>query len=151
MLTIGAITGAPVRFFPGAERPGLAEGLEAAIAAHEIFGLPVRAAFYVNWVQRFDAPSGVNRVVAFGDNDASSAGQNAAYGGAARLTAKGTAAGVQLPEQPGCNVLDVCCGLGDEAERDSNGGKKRSGHRRSEPLQEGEQRLGCYRFPMRFR
>ncbi|MBI5017486.1 MAG: toprim domain-containing protein, partial [Deltaproteobacteria bacterium] len=111
MPPIGTITGAAVRLFPLAEYLGLAEGIETAIAAHELFGLPVWAALNANGLERFDPPAGVRRITVFGDNDESFAGQKAAFGAAARLTAKGITTDVRLPERPGYDFLDVLCCL----------------------------------------
>lgn len=106
MPPVGTVTGAAVRLFPLAEHLGLAEGIETAIAAHELFGLPVWAALNTNGVERFEPPAGVKRVTVFGDNDESFAGQKAAYSAAERLTAKGITADVRLPERAGWDFLD---------------------------------------------
>ncbi len=74
-----------IRLFREGETLGIAEGIETAIAACQLFKVPVWAATNDNWMTKFVPPAGVKKLVIFGDNDASFAGQAAAYALAKKL------------------------------------------------------------------
>lgn len=59
----------PIRLFPMTPdgRLGIAEGIETALAAHRIFGLPVWAALSADGVRRWQWPDGVTHVTVFAD------------------------------------------------------------------------------------
>lgn len=86
---------------------GLAEGIETALTASKIFGMPVWAAVCANGMKTWDPPAGVESVVVFGDNDASFTGQAAAYECARRLTALGLSVEVRIPDALGKDWADL--------------------------------------------
>lgn len=70
---LGPVTGRRgccVRLMPAAgETLGIAEGIETALAAHQLHGLPVWAALNTSLLARWVPPPGVYRVVIFADRD----------------------------------------------------------------------------------
>ena len=75
---LGTIAEAAVRLFPMPEdgRIGVAEGIETALAAHRIFGVPVWAALSANGLARVQWPEGTQHVTIHAD--AGDAGRQAA-------------------------------------------------------------------------
>jgi putative DNA primase/helicase len=63
----------------GGDELGIAEGIETAIAAHILTGIPVWSVLNEGYLQKFQPPPGIRRVIVFGDNDANFVGQAAAY------------------------------------------------------------------------
>lgn len=96
-----SLAGSAVRLGPIAERLGIAEGIETAICAGKLFGLPVWAATCANQLKAWEPPQGVKEVVIFGDNDASYTGQEAAFALAKRLHAAGLVVEVKIPPMVG--------------------------------------------------
>ena len=88
---LGPIAGGSVRLFPMTpERHlGIAEGIETALAAHRIFGIPVWAGLSADGVRRWQWPEGVTHVTIFAD--AGDAGRQAAATLADRLNDAGIA------------------------------------------------------------
>jgi len=82
------LRGGAVRLFEHADVLGVAEGIETAIACHEMDGIPVWAVVSTSLMVGWEPPVGVERVVIYGDNDANYAGQKAAYILANRLKIK---------------------------------------------------------------
>jgi len=95
------VAGAAVRLFPVAERLGIAEGIETALAAAQLFGVPVWSCISATGIQSFEPPEGVRELVIFGDNDSHFVGQSAAYAAANRLERRGFAVTVTIPPTPG--------------------------------------------------
>lgn len=90
--------GGAVQLWPAGEKLGIAEGIETAIAAHQLFGIPVWSVISANGMAEFQPPAGVREVVIFGDTDESFTGQAAAYSAAKRLVLEcGLSATVKLP------------------------------------------------------
>lgn len=89
MRPVGTITGGAVRLFPvpAGGVLGVAEGIETALAASELMGVPVWACLSANGVSSFVPPPGVSRLLVFGDRDVNGVGQKAAF-----------ELGVRLPE-----------------------------------------------------
>lgn len=85
---------------------GIAEGIETALAASARFGIPVWAATNATLLESWVPPAGVERVLIAADNDASFAGQFAAYGLARRLARKGMSVEIQLPPTAGRDWAD---------------------------------------------
>lgn len=97
---------AAVRLGPLSECLGIAEGIETALSASMRFGVTTWAAISAGMMEKWIPPSGVSRVVVFGDNDASFTGQAAAYRLAQKLTAKNIAVEVRIPEWTGKDWAD---------------------------------------------
>jgi putative DNA primase/helicase len=75
---IAPISGGAIRLFPADRCLGIAEGIETACAAFQLFGIPTWAAFSAGNMEKFVIPEGVERLVIFGDNDLNGVGQQAA-------------------------------------------------------------------------
>lgn len=99
--------GSAVRLAPAGQVLGIAEGIETALSAAALFQMPVWAAVNATLMAQWSPPEGVERVVVFADNDASYAGQSAAYGLAARLSAQGFRVDVEVPPGIGQDWNDV--------------------------------------------
>lgn len=95
------ISGAAIRLAPVSTILGVSEGIETALAAAELFKMPVWACISAQGVEAFEPPEGVREVVIFGDHDTNYAGQSAAYRAAHRLKLKGYAVDVAIPMTPG--------------------------------------------------
>lgn len=96
MTPVETVTGCAIRLYPAAAQMGIAEGIETAIAAHLLTGLPVWAAANANGIESFRPPSVCEHLTVFGDNDGSYTGQAAAYGLARRMTRTGVACEVRI-------------------------------------------------------
>ena len=104
--------GGAVRLFPPAETLGIAEGIETALSAAQIFGVPVWAALTSGLMLKWIPPAETRCVMIFGDNDASFTGQYAAYGLAYVLKNKGLHVDVRMPDEIGEDWNDVLVGRG---------------------------------------
>jgi putative DNA primase/helicase len=89
--------GGAVRLGQAGETLGIAEGIETALAAAQLFKMPVWAATSASMMARWQPPKGV-KVTIFGDLDSSFTGQMTAYCLAFNLRAKGVDVEVQFPE-----------------------------------------------------
>lgn len=101
------VAGGAVRL--GAPGPvlGIAEGIETALAASILFGIPVWAALNANRLAVWEPPTDVREVVIFGDNDENFVGQTAAFDLDARLQGK-VDVSIETPIDAGtdwCTVL----------------------------------------------
>lgn len=87
---------------------GLAEGVETALSAKILFGVPVWSAINADRLERFVIPRGVEELVIFGDNDLNFAGQLAAYRLANRAVIHDKIqTRVEIPADPGQDWNDV--------------------------------------------
>jgi putative DNA primase/helicase len=94
--------GGSVRFGKAAEVMGVAEGVETAMAASELYGIPVWAALNANNLAEWVPPPVAQTVYVFGDNDPTLVGQAAAYACASRLIVKyGRVVEVHIPDTQG--------------------------------------------------
>lgn len=85
-LTAGTLPPASaIRIMAYEESLGIAEGIETAISAFAIFGIPTWAAISANMLEKWEPPKIVKKVYIFGDNDHNFIGQLAAYRLAYRL------------------------------------------------------------------
>ncbi len=99
--------GCAIRLFPHAPVLAVAEGIETALAVNLMTGFPVWALINADNLSKFTPPEGVERLVVFGDNDASFTGQAGAYTLARRMVARRIAAEVRLPDVQGDDFNDV--------------------------------------------
>lgn len=100
------IAGAAIRLTAVSEVLGIAEGIETALAASELFELPVWSCISAQGIESFEPPAGVREVIVFSDNDTNFAGQAAAYRAAHRLKLRGFGVEVVVPPEHG-DWLDV--------------------------------------------
>lgn len=103
------LKGGAVRIGPKPDTElGFAEGIETAMAAYVMTGLPVWAALGCSNLEKMlRLPASIKRVVVFADNDAQFAGQKAAYALAHALSLRQVQVQVRVPEQTGTDWLDV--------------------------------------------
>lgn len=98
MTPLHTITGGAIRLFPAAETMGVAEGIETALSAAQLFNVPVWAAVSAGGVESFVPPIECQRLTIFADHDESFTGQAAAYALAKRMQRQGLSCDVVLPE-----------------------------------------------------
>lgn len=96
--------GGAVRLAPSAETMGIAEGVETALAAMIMHGVPVWATLTAGALVKWQPPETCKSVIIFGDSDESYTGQAAAYALANKLAAKGLHVDVRIP---GLEVLSI--------------------------------------------
>ena len=122
MSPVNTIRGGAIRLFEPSEVLGIAEGIETAIAAYELSGIPTWAAVSATVMQSFSPPGGVRQLMIFADNDAAFAGQKAAYSAAHRAACNGIEVTIHIPPQQGTDWLDVL------REKATNNDLKQTGH-----------------------
>jgi putative DNA primase/helicase len=71
--------GSAIRLADYTDELGVAEGIETAISAGLIFGIPCWSTVSEGFMRSWIPPKGLKRVVIFGDNDENLVGQAAAY------------------------------------------------------------------------
>ena len=87
---------------------GVAEGIETALSASQIFHCPVWALINANNLEKWMPPQGVEHIMIFGDNDLSFTGQASAYALAKKLVATGSyRVDVRIPREAGWDWNDV--------------------------------------------
>jgi len=94
---LDAVGGGSVRLAPVGDdgHLGIAEGIETALSAHAIFGVPTWAALSAEGLRRWQWPAGISRVTIFAD--AGEAGAQAAAVLAERLSAAGVPNAIVAP------------------------------------------------------
>lgn len=87
---------------------GVAEGIETALSAKQMFGVPVWSVLNSGMMEKWQPPAEATSIVIFGDNDWSYGGQKSAYALAARLYREGRK-GIQvsLPDKIGTDWNDT--------------------------------------------
>lgn len=94
---LGEPNGGAIRLFPLlSDLVGVAEGIETAIAACMLCGVPVWSVLSTSNMMNFQVPEEVRRIIIFAD--AGEAGENAARKLASRLMPEGIEVEVRLPE-----------------------------------------------------
>ncbi|WP_305986450.1 toprim domain-containing protein [Roseibium sp. MMSF_3544] len=101
LMPISPEKGASVQLGPVAEVMGIAEGIETALSASQIWRMPVWAGLNAAMVMQWKPPVEAHEIHIFGDYDANFAGQSAAFALAHRLSVEGKDVHVQLPDEPG--------------------------------------------------
>lgn len=112
MLMPGKVpAGGAVRLAAAAETMGIAEGIETALSASLLFGIPVWSALTAGAVIKWEPPPEAKCVLIFGEHDRNFAGQHAAYSLAYRLKndakTKHLAVEVKVPDLDGADWNDV--------------------------------------------
>ena len=100
------MTGGAIRLGGIAERIGIAEGIETALAVSQFFDVICWAATSATLLESFRPPDGVVAVAVYADNDANYAGQRSAYALANRLAVTGYDVSVFVPAKTGDDFLD---------------------------------------------
>jgi putative DNA primase/helicase len=103
--------GGAVRLDYSAETMGIAEGIETALSAQQMFDVPVWAGLSKDGLIKWSPPQTARSIVIFGDNDASYTGQAAAYGLAHRLAQMGLNVAVKIPDKVDTDWNDVWSAL----------------------------------------
>lgn len=101
-------SGGAVALWPAAAKMGVAEGIETAVAASMLFGIPVWAALNTSLLKAFDPPAVCEELVIFADHDENYAGHSAAYA-LAHAQSSRVRIDVCMPGAPGedwCDVLN---------------------------------------------
>ena len=101
---LGILGSGLVRLAPACDLLGLAEGIETALSASALFGVPCWATLGAERFQRITLPSSIDRIILFLDHDA--AGRRAE--GLARAHFQNMLAiDARYPERPGEDWNDV--------------------------------------------
>ena len=83
------MAGGAVRLYPGEHATlGVCEGIETAIAVHQLFDVAVWPCLSAHLLEMFQPPPWAKKIEIFGDNDETCTGQKAAYTLANRLIVK---------------------------------------------------------------
>ena len=86
---------------------GVAEGIETAMSASALYGMPVWAAINSSLLAKWSPPEDCHEIAIFGDNDRKMGGQAAAYNLAHRLAVKGREVTVHIPPVVGQDFNDI--------------------------------------------
>lgn len=106
--SIGKTANGSIRLMSVADTVGVAEGIETALAASQLFNIPTWAVVSAGGMESFYPPEGIRKIVIFGDNDPHFAGQKSAYFLANKLYQKDFIVDTpQIPEMQGWDWCDV--------------------------------------------
>lgn len=106
MRPIDTVSGCAVRLYEAGEALGIAEGIETACSAYELFGIPTWSVISTSGIESFEPPPGITSLTIFADNDANFAGQKSAFVTAHKLRDR-VAVDVKVPEKPDSDWNDV--------------------------------------------
>jgi putative DNA primase/helicase len=98
--------GSAVRLAPAGPVLGVAEGIETALAAQQLFRIPVWSCLTAARLKTFEPASGTQRLIVCADNDADGTGQRAACALASRLRDR-LPLEVRIPDQADTDWNDV--------------------------------------------
>ncbi len=106
------LSGSAIRLFKPGQKLAIAEGIETALAVHELTGLPVWATISAPLMKSVVVPKEVEEVYIFADNDrpdklGKRAGIEAATTLAKRLREEGKKVQIAMPREEGTDFLDV--------------------------------------------
>lgn len=73
------LAGSAIRLSPAVEHIGIAEGIETAMSAYQLTGIPTWAATSAGLMEAWEPPEEVRKITIFADNDPGFSGQAAAY------------------------------------------------------------------------
>jgi len=110
---IESLCGCAIRLFPlnlplfKSDCLGIAEGIETAMSAAQIFQMPVWAAISTSIMEAWMPPEGVKKITIFSDSDANYAGQKAAFTLANKLYNKDFIVQVEMPAGIGADFNDI--------------------------------------------
>lgn len=105
---VRTINGGAVRLIEATDELAVAEGIENALAVHQMYRLPVWATITAHGMEVFEPPEGLRRLLIFADNDHNCVGQAAAFNLAKRvLKDNRLQAEVMIPPRVGTDWLDV--------------------------------------------
>lgn len=109
MLMAGTIPhGSAIRLMRAASHMGIAEGIETALAASLMTGIPTWSVISAPFMKSWKPPKGVKKLTIFSDNDANFTGQAAAYEVARQLVMQsGIKVDVRVPATVGEDWADV--------------------------------------------
>ena len=68
-----------IRLFTAQKTLGIAEGIESALSAHDLYDVPTWATVNAGFMKKFRAPLGVTELYIFADNDKSGTGHAVAF------------------------------------------------------------------------
>jgi phage/plasmid primase-like uncharacterized protein len=105
--TLGSPHGCAVRLMPADGAVVLAEGIETALAASVLFGMPAWSCLTAGGLEAVQLPPAIHSVLIAADNDTRGTGQRAADMLAQRLLAEGRAVRVAIPNRAGCDFNDI--------------------------------------------
>jgi hypothetical protein len=109
-MMLGPANGAAVMLRPRGTHLGIAEGIETALSAHEIFKIPVWATMSAHGIAAFPIIHDLKQLIIFADHD--KPGLEAAYKCARRYAAAAIDAEVRRPSEAGTDwndyLLDRC-------------------------------------------
>ena len=83
------MTGGAIQLFKADKVLGIAEGIETALAVHQLEGIPVWATGNAQMMEKFEIPETVKELWIYADSDANYTGQKAAYTLANKAALKG--------------------------------------------------------------